>query len=47
MWDNTEHPAGLDDDYSVPMTRLDRVLLGALLALYVAGCGMLVWRFFA
>lgn len=45
MWDNTEHPAD-QDEYSEPMTRLDRVLLSVLMALYAAGCGVLVWKLF-
>lgn len=50
MWDNTEHRADRDeaeasqDEYSAPMTRLDRLLLSVLLALYAAGCGVLAWK---
>ena len=51
MWDNTEHPADRDeaeasqDEYSAPMTRLDKLLLSVELALYAAGCGVMNLEF--
>lgn len=45
MWDNTEHPSDRDE-FSGPMTRLDRVMLGGLLAVYVAGCVLLAFKLF-
>lgn len=45
MWDNTEHPADRDE-YSDPMTRLDRVMLGSLLAVYVGACVLLAFKLF-
>lgn len=46
MWDNTEHPADQGGDFSEPMTRLDKIMLGGLLAVYIAGCVLLACNLF-